>query len=67
MRYRKPFTLIKRGEVWFYRSYGEYGRRTTKRSTGQTNKTVAERYCLDPQRRACPRQERDRATLPRRD
>ena len=46
MRHRNPFTLIKRGDVWYYRTYDEYGRRTTKRSTGQTNKTLAERYCF---------------------
>ena len=46
MRHRNPFTLIKRGDVGYYRTYDEYGRRTTKRSTGQTNKTLAERYCF---------------------
>jgi integrase len=50
MRYKKPFSLFSRKTqsrevVWYYRSYDEYGRRTTARSTGQTNRTLAERYC----------------------
>ena len=31
--------------IWYYRTYDEYGRRTSGRSTGETNKTRAERFC----------------------
>ncbi|MBN2323145.1 MAG: tyrosine-type recombinase/integrase [Spirochaetes bacterium] len=51
-RYRKDYVLyprrMKNGtSVWYYRTYDEYGQRTTGRSTGQINKTLAERYCND--------------------
>jgi hypothetical protein len=50
LNHRKDFVLFKRGvtrggSVWYYSTYDSYGRRTAARSTGQTNKTLAERYC----------------------
>jgi integrase len=55
MNERKDYSLYKRsikGQqikgarwIWYYRTYDEYGRRTSGRSTGETNKTRAERYC----------------------
>jgi hypothetical protein len=50
MRYRQDYTLYRRKmkdgvAVWYYRTYDEYGSRTTGRSTGQTNKTNATKYC----------------------
>ncbi len=52
MRYKEPFTLYPRKissgkTVWYYRTYDEYGVRTTGKSTGETNKTRARLYCLD--------------------
>lgn len=47
--YRKDYSLFRRrcrdGFIWYYRTYDPYGRRTVARSTGETNKTLAERYC----------------------
>jgi integrase len=50
LNHRKDFVLFMRGvtrggSVWYYSTYDSYGRRTAARSTGQTNKTLAERYC----------------------
>jgi hypothetical protein len=55
-RHRKSYTLIPRKiksgkHVWYYRTYDEYGQRTVARSTGQTNKTLAENYCDELLRR----------------
>lgn len=44
-RYRKPYTLFKRGKYWYYRTYNIQGVRTTAKSTGQTSKTLAIQYC----------------------
>ena len=48
-RYREPFSLFarktKKGKIWYYRSYDEYGNRTVGRSTGETSKTRARQYC----------------------
>lgn len=50
-RTKQPFTLIKRETkdgkgIWYYRTYDAFGKRTTKKSTGQTNKNAAYNYCL---------------------
>lgn len=46
MRYRKPYTLLRRENgVWYYRTYNSAGRRTTARSTGAKTKTAAREYC----------------------
>lgn len=50
MKYRKDYSLYRRKKknkefVWYYRTYDEYGQRTVARSTGCTNRTLAERYC----------------------
>lgn len=50
-RYKETFTLFFRKtqdgkKVWYYRIYDEYGDRTPGRSTGQTSKTLARRYCM---------------------
>lgn len=44
-RYRENYTLFKRGKFWYYRTYDERGVRTTAKTTGQTNKTLAREYC----------------------
>lgn len=44
-RIRKPYTLIKRGSVYYYRTYDAEGYRTTAKSTGCTSKTAAVKYC----------------------
>lgn len=44
-RYRKPFTLFKRGDYWYYRTYDAAGYRTTAKTTGQKSKTAANNYC----------------------
>ena len=46
-RYREPYTLIKRGKYYYYRTYTPDGLRTTAKSTGCTTKTDARRYCED--------------------
>jgi integrase len=56
MKYRQDYCLYRRKmknsvAVWYYRTYDEYGQRTTGRSTGQTNKTLARRYCNQLMRR----------------
>ncbi|QEN03291.1 hypothetical protein EW093_00740 [Thiospirochaeta perfilievii] len=50
-RPKEQFTLYKRETqngkgIWYYRTYDAFGKRTTKKSTGQTNKTAAHNYCL---------------------
>ena len=53
-RIKKDFTLYARrmtsrkyggGAVWYYRTYGEDGRRTPGCSTGLKSKTLAEKHC----------------------
>lgn len=44
-RYRKPYTLFKRGDYWYFRTYGRDGRRTTARTTGQKTKKLAAEWC----------------------
>ena len=49
---KQPFTLIRRARkngrpIWYYRTYDEYGRRTTARSTGHTNKAAAQHYVTE--------------------
>lgn len=46
-RYRKPFTLFKRGKYWYYKTYDSEGYRTFGRTTGLTKKSLAEEYCLE--------------------
>lgn len=46
-RYRKPFTLYKRGNYWYYKTYDSDGYRTSGKTTGQTRKKLAEEYCLE--------------------
>jgi len=49
--FKKPFSLYSRKivkkKVWYYRTYDEYGQRTTGKSTGQTSKASAEAYCME--------------------
>jgi len=50
-RLKEPFTLYSRKtndgrNVWYYRTYDEYGIRTHGYSTAQTNKTAARMYCM---------------------
>lgn len=44
-RYRKPYTLYKRGKYYYYRTYNAKGIRTAGKTTGQTSKGAAQRYC----------------------
>jgi integrase len=51
MRFKSSFSLYKRKSgsgkvVFYYRYYGEDGRRVCGRSTGQTTKTAAREYCI---------------------
>lgn len=46
-RYRKPFTLFKRGKYWYYKTYTPDGYRTSGNTTGQTQKKLAEEYCME--------------------
>lgn len=46
-RYRKPFTLYKRGDYWYFKTYDSDGYRTTGKTTGQTRKKLAEEYCME--------------------
>lgn len=45
MRYKMPYSLFKRGDYWYYRTYDLRGKRTTAHSTGCTNKTKAMMFC----------------------
>ena len=50
-RYKEPYSLyprkVKGGKkIWYYRTYDQDGQRTPGRSTGETSKTLARRYCL---------------------
>lgn len=44
-RYKQPYSLYKRGNVWYYRTYSPDGVRTGAKSTGQTSKTAAKSFC----------------------
>ena len=47
-RPKQQFSLFKRDNgIWYYMTYDAFGKRTTKKSTGQTNKTAAHNYCLN--------------------
>ena len=45
MRHHEPFTIIKRGKVYYYYCYDSYGVRR-RFSTGQTNRIKAIRICM---------------------
>jgi integrase len=34
-------------KIWYYRTYNEYGKRTSGKSTGQTSKTAAKEYVIN--------------------
>jgi site-specific recombinase XerD len=49
-RLRKDYSLYRRRckdgkRIWYYRTYDQYGERTAGCTTGETNRTRAERYC----------------------
>lgn len=44
-RYRQPYSLYKRGDYWYYRTYNSDGVRTSGKTTGQTSKNAAKEYC----------------------
>lgn len=44
-RYKNPYTLYKRGKYWYYRTYTPDGIRTVAKTTGQTSKPLAKKYC----------------------
>lgn len=44
-RYKQPYSLYKRGNYWYYRTYTPDGIRTTAKSTGCTSKNAAKEYC----------------------
>lgn len=44
-RYKQPYSLYKRGNYWYYRTYSPDGIRTTAKSTGCTSKNAAKDYC----------------------
>lgn len=44
-RYKQPYSLYKRGDYWYYRTYTPDGIRTTAKSTGCTSKNAAKDYC----------------------
>ena len=49
---KRPFTMFRRARksgrpVWYFQTYDEYGRRTTARSTGHTNRAAAEHYVAE--------------------
>ncbi len=51
-RYKESFTLYPRPRpkgppVWYYRTYDEFGERTSGHSTGLTSKTLARQYCME--------------------
>ncbi len=46
MRYHEPFTLIKRGRVYYYYCYDSHGVRR-RYSTGQTNRIKAYKLCME--------------------
>jgi len=38
------FLFTRDNGIWYYMTYDAFGKRTTKKSTGQTNKTAANKY-----------------------
>ena len=44
-RYKKAFSLYKRGDYWYYRTYDLNGIRTSAKTTGCTAKGAAQLYC----------------------
>lgn len=44
-RYREPYTIFKRGEYWYYRTYNADGVRTTAKTTGCKSKNSAREFC----------------------
>ena len=44
-RYKKAFSLYKRGDYWYYRTYDLNGIRTSAKTTGCTSKGAAQIYC----------------------
>ena len=44
-RWKQPYTLYKRGNYWYYRTYDAYGVRTHGISTGKTSKGAAKAFC----------------------
>ncbi|MDA3849966.1 MAG: tyrosine-type recombinase/integrase [Spirochaetaceae bacterium] len=51
-RERKPYTLIQREmsngkKIWYYRTYDQFGKRTSAKTTHQTSKTKADKYCME--------------------
>lgn len=47
MNNQKPYTLFKRGKVWYAHFRALNGERVTAKSTGQTAKARAEQWCID--------------------
>lgn len=46
-RYKEPYTIYKRGDYWYYRTYDINGLRTSGKSTGKKLKSEARLYCED--------------------
>lgn len=44
-RYREPYTIYKRGDYWYYRTYDNNGVRTSGKTTGKKQKNEARAYC----------------------
>lgn len=44
-RYKQPYSLLKRGKYFYYRTYTPDGMRTIAKSTGCTSKGAARAYC----------------------
>ena len=44
-RYKQNYTLYKRGKYWYYQTYDNRGIRTTGKTTGQTSRGAAKKYC----------------------
>ena len=44
-RYKQPYSLYKRGDYWYYRTYTPDGVRTSGKTTGCTSKNAAKDYC----------------------
>lgn len=44
-RYKQPYSLYKRGNYWYYKTYSPDGVRTAGKTTGCTSKNQARLYC----------------------
>lgn len=44
-RYREPYTIYKRGDYWYYRTYNNNGVRTPGKTTGKKQKNEARAFC----------------------